>query len=132
MVAAQVAISLICIFLGRGLLGIYTGTEAVLEAAFSRLNLLGHTYLICGFMDLTTSTLRGMGKGLLPMIVSLLGVVGTRMLWVSTVFQIPEYHTLWYLMLSYPISWLVTFSVHFICWSIVIRPLLKKDPKPAA
>ena len=132
MIAAQVIISLIVIFLGRPLLGIYTGTESVLEVALSRLTLLGHTYVICGFMDLTTSTLRGMGKGLLPMIVSLVGVVGTRMLWIATVFQIPEYHTLWYLMLSYPISWLVTFSVHITCWLIVIRPLLKQDPKPTA
>ena len=130
MAAAQVVISLICIFFGSWLLGIYTGTEAVLNAALARLNLLGHTYLICGFMDLTTSTLRGMGRGLMPMIVSLAGVVGTRLLWISTIFQIPEYHTLWYLMLSYPISWLVTFSVHFVCWTIVIRPLLKQDPKP--
>ena len=83
-------------------------------------------------MDLTTSTLRGMGKGLLPMIVSLVGVVGTRMLWIATVFQIPEYHTLWHLMLSYPISWLITVSVHLICWTVVMRPLLKQDPKPVA
>ena len=132
MMAAQVIISLICIFLGRGLLGIYTETESVLEVALSRLTLLGHTYVICGLMDLTTSTLRGMGRGLMPMTVSLVGVVGTRMLWISTVFRIPEYHTLWHLMLSYPISWLVTFSVHFICWSIAIYPLLKKDPRIAA
>ena len=131
MIAAQVIISLICIFLGRTLLGIYTGTEAVLEAALSRLTLLGHTYVICGFMDLTTSTLRGMGRGLMPMIVSLAGVVGTRMLWIATVFQIPENHTLWHLLLSYPISWFVTFSIHFICWLITIRPLLKQEQKPA-
>jgi len=127
MVAAQVMISLICIFFGRTLLGIYTGTEPVLQAALSRLTLLGHTYVICGFMDLTTSTLRGMGRGLMPMIVSLAGVVGTRMLWIFTVFRIPEYHTLWHLLLSYPISWLITFSIHFICWLITIRPLLKQE-----
>ena len=132
MIAAQAIISLIVIFLGRPLLGIYTETESVLEVALSRLTLLGHTYVICGFMDLTTSTLRGMGKGLLPMIVSLVGVVGTRMLWIATVFQIPEYHTLWHLMLSYPISWLITVSVHLICWIVVMQPLLKRDPKPAA
>ena len=120
-------ISLICIFFGRTLLGIYTGTEPVLQAALSRLTLLGHTYVICGFMDLTTSTLRGMGRGLRPMIVSLAGVVGTRMLWIFTVFRIPEYHTLWHLLLSYPISWLITFSIHFICWLITIRPLLKQE-----
>ena len=132
MIAAQAIISLIVIFLGRPLLGIYTETESVLEVALSRLTLLGHTYVICGFMDLTTSTLRGMGKGLLPMIVSLVGVVGTRMLWIATVFQIPEYHTLWHLMLSYPISWLITVSVHLICWIVVMRPLLKQDPRPVS
>jgi len=121
MLAAQVLISGITILWGGELLGIYSQTEAVKLAGLERLNILSHSYLICGLMDITVGSLRGMGRSVMPMIVSLAGVCGFRMVWVATVFQQVQYHTLWGLMLSYPVSWTITVTIHIVCWIITFR-----------
>jgi len=63
--------------------------------------------------------MRGLGESLLPMIVTLLGACGFRILWVYTVFPLSP--TLWVLFLSYPISWAITFGVHCILFCFVRR-----------
>ena len=57
----------------------------------------------------------------MPMIVSLVGVCGFRLLWIATIFQLPQFHTIEMVYLSYPISWTVTFIIHFICYRKVIN-----------
>ena len=47
-------------------------------------------YGLCGFMDTIVGSLRGIGYSIIPMIVSLIGVCATRLVWIATVFQIPE------------------------------------------
>ncbi len=71
--------------------------------------------------------LRGLGYSIMPMIVSLLGACGLRILWIATVFQIPEYHTITAVYLSYPVSWGLTFGCHVICYIIVWRMLKKRN-----
>ena len=60
---------------------------------------------------------------------------GFRVVWVATVFQIPQYHTYRSLMISYPVSWAATFLIHLGCWCYAIRKLKKKhaenEPKIA-
>ena len=44
-----------------------------------------------------------------------------------TVFALPGWHTLQVLYLSYPVSWFVTFAVHFVCYHVVVRKLPRTD-----
>lgn len=81
-------------------------------------------------MDVMGGILRGMGYSILPMIVSLTGACGLRILWIVTVFAWRP--TLFILYISYPISWLITFVVHFICFLVVHRKLPKTDGEPSA
>lgn len=111
--------------LGHNLLGIYSKTPEVIEAGMSRLSVIATTYALCGMMDVMVGILRGMGYSIMPMIVSLLGACGLRILWIATAFQIPEYHTVRTVYLSYPMSWAITFAVHVIC-CIIAWQLLKK------
>jgi Na+-driven multidrug efflux pump len=74
-------------------------------------------YFLCGMMDVTVGLLRGMGYSIMPMIVSLLGACGLRVLWIFTVFR--WHRSLFTLYLSYPITWAVTFAVHLICFLMV-------------
>lgn len=60
--------------------------------------------------------LRGIGYSVMPMIVSLIGACGLRLLWIATIFQIPRFHTIQMLYWSYPITWTITASVHIICF----------------
>ncbi len=103
------------VMFGEELLGIYSTSAEVIEAGMLRLEIIGVTYALCGMMDVLVGALRGIGKSIMPMIVSLVGACGLRLLWIATVFQIPEYHTTRTIYISYPITWTITFSVHAIC-----------------
>lgn len=116
--------------LGEPLLGIYSKTPEVIEAGMIRLSVILTTYFLCGGMDVMVGMLRGLGYSIMPMIVSLLGACGLRILWIATVFQIPEYHTIMAVYLSYPISWGLTFASHVICY-IIVWKMLKRRNKEA-
>lgn len=70
-----------------------------------RIVVLSLTYILCAYMDVLTGGLRGLGVSFTPMAITIVGIIGTRFLWVYTVF--PTHHTLTELFLSYPVSWLL-------------------------
>lgn len=116
--------------LGRPLLGIYTSSDnsiEVINAGMARLSVIATTYALCGMMDVMVGMLRGLGYSIMPMIVSLLGACGLRILWIATVFQIPEFHTTRTVYLSYPMSWAITLAVHIICYVVVWRRLKRRE-----
>ena len=57
------------------------------------------------------------------MIISVLGVCGFRIVWIMTVFQIPQFHTPQCLFLSYSISWVITFLCQMTAYLILFRKL---------
>ena len=107
------------------LLSIYNSDPEVISYGITRLMYIGLPYFICGIMDVMVGSLRGMGCSIMPMIVSLTGACGFRVLWIYTVFQM--YHTLEILYISYVISWTLTAAVHFICFLFVRKNLPKND-----
>ena len=105
-----------CIW-GETLLGFYSSDPAVIAAGMERQIIVCAPYFLCGMMDVMTGVLRGVGYSLLPMIVSILGACAFRILWVATVFAaIP---TLACLMISYPVSWALTFVVLVVIFHFV-------------
>lgn len=117
------------VLFGNQLLRIYTNDEAVIAEGMVRMKIICGTYALCGIMDVLVGALRGMGYAIAPMIVSLLGACGLRLLWVATVFKIPKYHTLTVLFLSYPVSWAITASVHLICFVILFARVRHRAKK---
>lgn len=109
--------------LGKEVLGIYSSDTEVINYGILRLSIICTTYCLCGMMDTMVGTIRGLGYSVMPMIVSLIGACGFRVLWVMTVFQWNR--SLVTLYISYPISWGLTFMVHLICYFIVL-PKVKK------
>ena len=108
---------------GPQLLSLYSPSPAVIEAGLVRLKIVAVTYVLCGFMDSCVGTLRGIGYSVLPMIVTLVGACALRLVWISVLFQHPAYHTVEVIYWSYPVSWIVTASVHFLCIAITMRKL---------
>lgn len=123
-VAGVLTGGLVVIF-ARPLLGIYIKEDAAINAGIIRLNFICGTYALCGIMDVMVGSIRGMGYAIMPMIVSLLGACGLRLVWIATIFQIPQYHTIETVYTSYPVTWTITFLAHTICY-IVIRNKFKK------
>lgn len=111
-------------FVCEPLLGIYLpkSPEAVQYGAI-RLSIIGFTYFTAGIMDVLVGCQRGMGSTLPPMIASVSGVCGVRMVWVATVFA--HFRTLESLYLSYPATWIFTAVLHFVLYLIAKRRLAK-------
>lgn len=101
--------------LGPQLLGIYSDSTAVIAAGMDRMRIVCLTYALCGMMDVAVGSLRGIGYSVMPMIVTLVGACGLRLVWVSTLFQIPALHTAQTIYWSYPVSWALTFFAHALC-----------------
>ncbi len=114
----------LAVVFGKPLLGIFSSNPDVVATGMIRLKVICGAYAFCGMMDVMVGILRGLGYSVMPMIVSLLGACGLRLLWIFTVFQIPEYHTIQVLYFSYPVSWAITFAVHVICFLVVKRKRL--------
>ncbi len=106
---------------GYQLLNIYTDSRAVMDAGITRMMYVCLPYFLCGMMDVMVGGLRGLGYAILPMIVSLIGACGLRLVWIFTLFQMPMFHETRFLYITYPISWVVTFLAHVICYIIVKR-----------
>lgn len=113
-------------FFNEPLLGLYTNSAQVVEAGRVRLSIIAIPYALCGMMEVVVGSLRGLGKSVMPMIVSLMGACVFRLVWLATVFQIQQFHTIEVIYISYPISWILTTLVHFICFIIVRRKLAKQ------
>jgi putative MATE family efflux protein len=117
----------LAVHFGHSLLGIYSESPDVIAAGMIRLKIICSVYALCGIMDVFVGALRGIGYSIVPMIVSLVGACGLRLLWIATVFQIPTYHSLRTIYLSYPITWTITLLVHALTFFILARKVLKTD-----
>ena len=126
-----VVLAIFCNVFAHQLLSIYLtdASEETYQAAIDRLHFVCLPYFLCGIMDVMTGSLRGMGCSTPPMFISVLGVCGSRILWIYTIFRIDAFHTVSGLMFSYPLSWLITFIAEFICFMIVWKKLVRKDPE---
>lgn len=116
----------VAVFFGNPLLSMYTSSPDVMAAGMIRLKLICGTYALCGMMDVMVGSLRGLGYSIMPMIVSLIGACGLRLIWIFTLFQTERFHTIESLYLTYPVSWFITFMTHVICFMIIRRRLAKK------
>ena len=106
------------------LLRIYTDSEEVIAIGRLRMRYIAVPYLLCGIMDTLVGSVRGLGYSILPMVVSLTGACLLRVVYIYTIFA--ANHTLACLYVSYPISWTLTASVHFICLMFIWKKKLKK------
>jgi len=107
------------------LIGIYNSDPEVIRQGVIRLSIICPLYFLCGVMEVIVGQLRGLGFSLFPMIVTLIGVCGLRILWIYTVFAASP--TLETLIWSYPLSWFITVVFHFVTYYSIQRKLPKED-----
>ena len=106
-------------FFGPEILKIYTTNPRVISCGMEVLTYTTLTYFLCGIMDLLPGALRGMGYSSVPMILSIIGTVGTRIVWIFGIF--PNHRSLDILFISYPASWIITIVLQVICFYFVRR-----------
>lgn len=122
--AISVVFGAIGLLFPEEIIGIFTTEADVIELGKQRLYIMMSTYFLCSLMDVSGCQIRGMGKSLEPMIITLIGTCGLRILWLYTGFPLKS--VLWNLYISYPISWGITFIAFFICF-FVYEKRIKKE-----
>ncbi len=114
------------------LYGVKNGAEGSVDAlayttAITRFKYVCLIYFTCGIMDVCSGVLRGLGRSLTAMIISLIGACLLRLVWVWTVF--PKMLTLDSIFVSYPVSWILTFLVAFTFIQVILKKESKKEER---
>lgn len=109
---------------GSQILKIYTSEPDVIQCGLEILAITTVPYFLCGIMDLLPGALRGMGRSAVPMVLSVIGTVGIRILWVYVFF--PQHRSLYFLFISYPGSWIVTIAMQAICFIFVRKQCIRQ------
>ncbi|MFA5562489.1 MAG: MATE family efflux transporter [Eubacteriales bacterium] len=122
------AIGLLAFTFGRQLLSLYApGNSGAIEAGLVRMSIVTVTYFFCGLMEVGCGAMRGMGSPFIPMVVSIAGTCALRIGWIYTVFA--AYPTTKVLYCAYPVSWILTAAIHYICCEILFRYISKKEAR---
>ncbi len=112
------------------LYGVLPGEVGTLEAlatyaATAKITLVCLPYFICGILEVLTGVMRGLGKSISAMLITLIGTCVFRIVWILTVF--PAFYTLESIFIVYPISWLLSAAFTFVVVNMLLRKLTSKN-----
>ena len=105
----------------RPLFSIFTDNQAVLDIAVSAFSIMAPFYLLFSFIEIYSCALRGMGDVLIPMIMTMLGVCGFRVVW--AIFVVPLNPSMELISWSYPVSWALTSACFIIYYNYKIKKI---------
>lgn len=107
-----IVLSALLVLAGRPLLGLFTDDPQVLETGYGIIRLIVPTYITYILIEILSGAMRGTGDSLVPTILTLTGVCLMRVFWVMVV--VPMHHDLHTLLLSYPITWVITSTLFLV------------------
>lgn len=110
---ASILVSALLLFFGEYLLRLFTTDPEVLKIGMKIIHIIAPSYVLFIFIEILSSTLRGMGNVLVPMLMTCGGVCILRIIWIF--FVVPHRPGVSNILLCYPISWGLT-AVLFILY----------------
>ena len=117
LVMDQVVCILVTLFLitfRHTLLGIFTEDAEVLKLGTWMLMQISPWYVVFTFVEVYSSSLRGLGDVMIPMVMNLFGVCALRIIW--TLCVVPLRPSLSMIIMNYPVTWITTailFAVYY-------------------
>ena len=109
------------ILFGVPLLHIFSDDSTVVALGFIRLKYVAGLEFINAVIEVLSGAMRGYGSSLIPALITLFGICGTRVTWVYTVFAWePDFATL---MMVFPVSWAVTAAILCVAYAWFIKQL---------
>lgn len=78
-------------------------------------------FIFQGLMDCISGCIRGMGRSVSVMMITLMGACVFRIIWLLTIFRIPAFHTPQCLYISYPLAWMITYGGELILYRVIFR-----------
>lgn len=106
------ALCVLCLIFVEPFYHAFTSDSAVIAIGVESVRFLMPMYITYVCIEVISGAMRGAGDGLIPMIITAVGVCVVRVAWVLLV--VPFWHELNVLLLSYPISWSITSAVFLI------------------
>ena len=131
-VVTGVLIGGICLAFGDALLSIYVNEpdpvihDQVFSAGRLRLNMICSMYFLCGIMEVLSGLMRGMGKPMIPMVVSILGSCALRILWIVVCCNMIFPGQIEWLYIAYPVTWIITSAGHLVCCIKTYKHLIRQ------
>ena len=107
------------VIFGRQFLGLFTTETAVIDAGMTRLTVMGFSYAVSAFMDVTIAASRGLGKSVIPTAFVIGGCCVFRIIWVYTVFAWMPTMTVLYAV--YILTWIVTSTAEILYFARCYR-----------
>lgn len=107
------------------IVGLFSDVPEVIAIGAERMQLIMPFYITCSLQDVAAGQIRGLGKSAEPMLVSLVGTCGVRLLWIFVF--LPMNRTLMNLFIAYPLSWAITFIAQAALYAILKKNLMKKS-----
>lgn len=90
------------LFLRQPMLSLFTNSKEVIHIGSNLMWIVMPMYLLSIPHQIYAQALRGLGKSVLPTLLTMIGVVGMRCFWVYGVF--PSYNNIYILAICYPVS----------------------------
>lgn len=115
----------VCLGFSDYLFRIYTDSPAVMEAARVRAWVIMPTYFMCGIMNVFIGAIRGHGYTIIPTLISAVGILVTRAVWIFTAFR--KFHLIKILYISWPISYIIVIIAFTINYIIVHNIVIRKS-----
>lgn len=120
--------SMLIFLFGKQLLGLYiTDSPEAISYGLLRMRYLLIPNFIMLTMAVSNGGLQGLGHSLTASVISLIIGCVLRIIWIYTVFAIPQYHTLDCLYVIYPISWILAAAVGVVLFFIFLKRILRAD-----
>ncbi len=83
-------------------------------------------YWICSAMNATAGALRGMSYSTIPMVNSILGICGFRLIWIYLVFPMDSFHSAQGIYTAFPLSWILVVIANITCILLVTKKVKTK------
>ena len=109
---------------GRFLLSLFNQNPKVITLGYERLVIIFIAYCFSMLYEVMSGYLRGFGISFVPAILTTIGVCGTRICWVYTVF--PKNRTFRTLLLAYPVSLSIT-AILILVALLIYHPAHRKN-----
>ena len=124
-VAAALAFSGTFFLVARPVLSVFTRDADVVDIALEMMRHITPWYFLFVPIEMISGALRGMGRTLVPTMITAAGICVYRVIWMFAV--VPAWHVIRTVTLSYPISWVIT-TVAFIAYYPFARRRLGFGP----
>ena len=126
-VTTAVAMSALFFVFGKYVFRLFTTDASVIAICIQMMVMMVPGYAIYVFIEILSGALRGRGDVLIPMLMTCFGICIFRVIWVVAV--VPLHRELNTIIISYPVSWIITAACFIVYYLVRQRQFDKQEAK---